>query len=207
MVVRRLFRHEYGLYAEHLKALDSDGRIRRFMGHMSDEGVEKFCARLDPSSDILFGVFDREHNLVGCAHLALDAPLPHVKSGEIGISVLPGFRRRGAGAALMKLMVLWARNRRIHKITTCCMTSNKEMSALAKRFGAALRYSPDGAEGALTLNPADIGSHLEETISGTTAFSEEAFASAEQTFATLSAAWALGVACCNPAKWQSRHRE
>jgi hypothetical protein len=98
---------------------------------------------------VVFGVFDDALHLVGAAHLArADA------HAELGVSVLPGHRGRGIGAALLARAHGHARNWGIGALFMHCLTENAAMMHLARKQGMRIVAEGGEADARLELPPA-----------------------------------------------------
>jgi RimJ/RimL family protein N-acetyltransferase len=127
---RPLHRAERSAYEHHLLALGPDDRWLRFGAAMRDEAVRRYVDGIDLRRDVIFGVFDRSHLLIGAAHLAR-AP----QHAEVGLSVLPGHRRRGMGSALVAACCTRAEEWGVHELFMRCAAENSAMRNLARAYG------------------------------------------------------------------------
>lgn len=80
--------------------------------------------------DAIIVIDDADLVVIGAAHLARGPGYV-----EVGVSVLPGYRGRGVGNALLERAKLHARNWGGHEIFTHCAAYNRAMAELAKRHG------------------------------------------------------------------------
>jgi hypothetical protein len=72
----------------HLLGLSDADRSLRFGLHTSDEVINNYVAHIDFSNDSVFGVFDKQLNLIACAHLAYPAfKQVNKRTAEFGVSV------------------------------------------------------------------------------------------------------------------------
>src|SRR5262245_55560658 len=132
----------------HYLALPQADRHLRFGGAMAVSAVAKYVHRLDLIDDAVFGVLDGARDLVGVAHVPL-----LTDRAELGLSVLPPFRRRGVGGALIARAANYARDAGIPKLYMHCLTENDAMLRLARSLGLRLVCSGSSAEGFLLLRP------------------------------------------------------
>ncbi|MGH8723794.1 MAG: GNAT family N-acetyltransferase, partial [Burkholderiales bacterium] len=105
IIIRELSRAERPALQQHFLALGGEDRRLRFGAPMNDAGVRAYLARIDFGRDAVFGVFDDALHLIGAAHVARSDA-----HAELGVSVLPGYRGRGVGGALLARAHLRARN-------------------------------------------------------------------------------------------------
>ena len=96
--VRKLLDYEYSKYREHLKKLDESSRHLRFGYMIKDESIDQLCDDIerDHEHHILFGIENRDLELVAVGHIALDDKM------ELAFSVLKEYQGQGMGSDLMK---------------------------------------------------------------------------------------------------------
>lgn len=129
-LTRQLRRHERDEFTQHLLMLDAEDRRLRFSSPRSDDAIRDYVDRIDLSRDAIIVVDDADLVVIGAAHLARGPGYV-----EVGVSVLPGYRGRGVGNALLGRAKLHARNWGEHEIFTHCAADNRAMAELAKRHG------------------------------------------------------------------------
>src|SRR5258708_20908471 len=120
IIVRELSRLDRAALEKHFLALGTEDRRLRFGVQLGDAGVRAYVARINFERDAAFGVFDDDLQLLGAAHLAR-AP----GHAELGVSVLPGHRGRGLGAALLARAHTHARNWGVHALFMHCLAENR----------------------------------------------------------------------------------
>jgi len=153
LVTRELPRLERQKLSRHLRALDAEDRRLRFGIALPDAAIDDYVAGIDFGRDAVFGVFDDSLELSGAAHLArADA------HAELGVSVLPGFRDRGIGAALLARAHGHARNWGIGALFMHCLTENGAMMHLAQKQGMRIVAEGGEADAHLALRPASPAS-------------------------------------------------
>jgi GNAT superfamily N-acetyltransferase len=155
ILVKELSRFELPALTSHFLALAGEDRRLRFGGSLNDHAIERYAQGIDFNRDAVFGVFDDEPRLIGAAHLARGHD--HV---ELGVSVLPGRRDLGIGAALLRRAHAHARNWGEQKLFMHCLTENSSMMHLAKKQGMDIESAGGEADAWLNLPPADTSSHL-----------------------------------------------
>src|SRR6266851_5414257 len=126
--IRELSKLEQPALERHFLALGSEDRRLRFGTGMNDFAVRSYVKRIDFDNDAVFGVLDDELHLIGAAHLGRGEG-----HAELGVSVLPGHRRRGIGGALLERAHMHARNWGVHALFMHCLTENAAMMRLARR--------------------------------------------------------------------------
>ena len=137
----------------HFLALSTDDRRLRFGASVSAERIAAYVGKIDFACDAVFGVFDHELALIGVAHVAfLD------DAAELGISVLPDHRDRGAGRALFARAAEHARNRFVPRLFMHCLAENAAMMHIARTSGMEIVVEAGDADAHLALSPASPAS-------------------------------------------------
>lgn len=161
--IRRLWPVERGLLTAHLCRLGSEDRFLRFHGHMTDTAIEAYVGSLDWFSGVVIGYLaDGEVRAV--VHLSWTSGLL-VRSGEIGLSVEPAYRRRGVGTALLRRAMTVARNRLVSDVRIFCLPENAAMRRVAEHLGLRPKVESDKAESAAHLGWPDQLSLFDEMVS------------------------------------------
>jgi GNAT superfamily N-acetyltransferase len=157
--VGELSRLEVPALERHFLALGEEDRRLRFGLALGDSAIRAYVAGIDFERDAVFGVFDDELALAAVAHLARDKG-----HAELGVSVLPGFRGGGLGAALLARSLTHARNWGMGTLFMHCLTENAAMLHLARKQGMEIAARSDEADAWLKLPPADVTSHFGEVF-------------------------------------------
>src|SRR3989442_12175966 len=97
---------------------------------MNDFAVRIYVKRIDFGNDAVFGVLDDELHLIGAAHLGRGDG-----HAELGVSVLPGHRRRGIGGAVLARAHMHARNWGVRALFMHCLTEKPALMHLARKQG------------------------------------------------------------------------
>ena len=149
----------------HLLALTPADRYLRFGYCATDAQVTRYVERLDFEQDQLFGIFNRQLELVAMAHLAyLPQGTGAGRMAEFGVSVLSQARGRGFGSRLFDHAVLHARNRNIDTLIIHALTENTAMLRIAYNAGARVLRQGSDAEALLQLPPYTVASQIEELL-------------------------------------------
>jgi GNAT superfamily N-acetyltransferase len=138
-VPRALQRHEREFLANHFLALSPKDRVLRFGAAVSEYAVRDYVGRLDFDRDVVFGVLDARAQLIGAGHLARNRDF-----AELGLSVLPGYRRLGIGSALVSASCLRCHEWGVTELFMQCAATNVAMRNLAHKHG--MRVLLDGSE-------------------------------------------------------------
>ena len=149
----------------HLLALSEADRSLRFGLHTSDDVINNYVAHIDFSNDSVFGVFDKQLNLIACAHLAYPA-LKQVnnRTAEFGVSVSTEGRGMGIGSALFKRAATHARNTNIEILYVHCLSRNKVMMHIAEKAGMEIEFSYGEADAYLKLPKPNNSSIVAEAV-------------------------------------------
>jgi len=134
----------------HFLALSAADRRLRFGRPIAESVIASYVDGIDFARDTVLGVRDAQSQVIGVAHMAFEGD-----SAEVGLSVLPGYRKRGIASALFGSAVARARCyvRGIHMLFPAI---NAPILRIARRFGMAVRFSSGDAEARLDVrsNPA-----------------------------------------------------
>ena len=143
----------------HFLALDPEDRRLRFGTSVGDSAIHEYVGRIDFERDGVFAVRDTRWRLVAVVHVATLRA-----TAELGLSVLPGWRGKGNGNALLQRAVTWLRNRGILCVCVHCIAENAAMMHLARRNGMRIVYSGVETDGRLELDAPNPHSRMAEWI-------------------------------------------
>jgi GNAT superfamily N-acetyltransferase len=160
VIVREISRAELAALESHLLALGSEDRRLRFGISVSDASVRAYVARIDFERSAVLGIVDDELRLVGAAHLARSSR----NEAELGLSVLPGHRGLGLGAALLARAHTHARNWDVRALFMHCLAENGPIMHLARKQGMKIVAKEGQADAWLKLPPADAASRFGEVF-------------------------------------------
>jgi GNAT superfamily N-acetyltransferase len=130
----------------HFAALDSEDLRYRFCASISTAGVTRYLDRLSESDFPSFGIFGPELTLIALSQLG--------QAGgelEVGVSVLPTFRRRGLARALLEYAASHARVRGLKTLLIHTLVDNTPMLSLARVMGMRVEMVNGEADGRLRL--------------------------------------------------------
>ena len=145
--------------AVHFLALGCEDRRLRFGSWLADEVVGDYVARIDFGGDGVFAVHDDALRVVAVVHVAMTG-----STAELGLSVLPGWRGRGIGDALLQRAVTWLRNRGVLSVYVHCLAENAAMVHLARKNGMRIVWSGAESDARLELAPPTPGSFAHEWL-------------------------------------------
>jgi GNAT superfamily N-acetyltransferase len=137
-VIRKLWVGEAAKYRDHVLRLDPDSRHSRFAGGVSDEFVRNY-ADLSTSLDAVVHGFFIGGLMRGASELRpLGVRFP--RQAEAAISVEKPWQSHGVGSALLRRTLLTARNRGFGLLHMACLSDNRRMQQLARKFDAELSF-------------------------------------------------------------------
>lgn len=128
----------------HLLSLSPRDRYLRFGYAAKDVQIQRYVVSLDFVRDEVFGVYNRNLDLIALAHLAYPIEVAFERCAEFGVSVVSHARGRGYGARLFERAALHASNDGIDVMFIHALTENEAMLSIARKAGAVLVR--DGAE-------------------------------------------------------------
>jgi GNAT superfamily N-acetyltransferase len=136
--IRKLWVGETDAYRDHLLRLDEESRQRRFSGVVSDDFIARHAATAQGMGVVVHGFFV-DGVLHGAAELrALGSMFGH--EAEAAFSIEHPWQSQGVGSLLLERTLLSARNRGINSLHMYCLTDNRRMQQLARKFEADLKF-------------------------------------------------------------------
>jgi GNAT superfamily N-acetyltransferase len=151
-VYRKLFPTEAARLRDHLLRLDPVDRHRRFFAGVSDAAIDEHCRRIDWMRTLAIGFFD-DGVLRGAAEIALDGGLIP-RQAELALSIEGPWQEQGIGTELMRRAILTASNRAVASIYMLCLSDNRRMQSIAKKFDGRLGFRDGEADAQLDVPPA-----------------------------------------------------
>lgn len=148
----------------HLLALASHDRYLRFGYAATDEQVLRYIDGLNFERDEIYGIFNRNLDIVAMAHLALVKEPGREYSAEFGVSVQARARGRGYGGRLFERAVIHARNEKISQIYIHALSENAPMIRIARKSGATVERDGSETEAYLRLPKRDLDSRVSELV-------------------------------------------
>lgn len=146
----------------HLLALDESDRYLRFGYMASDAQIERYVNAIDFEHDAVFGIFNRNLELVAMAHLAPGRAEDVRSCAEFGVSVLSHARGKGLGSELFERAVVHARNKGIKMLFIHALSENTAMLKIARNAGARIERDGSESECYLRLPEATLDTQLTE---------------------------------------------
>lgn len=129
IAIQRLNESVRATLTAHFLALSMKDRSLRFGTSLAPTAIASYVDRIDFDRDAVLGIRDDQGTLVGAAHMALEDDL-----AELGLSVLPMYRRRGMGTALFRHAMAHACNGRVATLIMHFLRDNQPIMRMARRF-------------------------------------------------------------------------
>jgi RimJ/RimL family protein N-acetyltransferase len=148
----------------HLLSLPEHDRYLRFGYTATDEHIERYVTGLNFERDEIYGIFNRNLDIVAMAHLALMQDPGRESSAEFGVSVLAYARGRGYGARLFERAVIHARNEKVYQMYIHALSENAPMIRIARKGGATIERDGSETEAFLRLPKRDLDSRVTELV-------------------------------------------
>jgi GNAT superfamily N-acetyltransferase len=138
---------ELALLRDHLLRLDSISRHDRFNGFLDDSFIERYAARCaDDGTVIVAYIVDGVVRGAAELHPPEGDSLP-----EVAFSVEASARRQGVGTVLFRRLIAEARWKGYERLRITTGADNHAMRALAKKFGAHLKFRHGESTGTIDL--------------------------------------------------------
>lgn len=160
--IRSLGQAYRGRIAQHLLALSPEDRYLRFGYAAGDDQIQRYADSLQFERDEIFGIHNRNLELIAMAHLAYNPEPEHAQSAEFAVSVLPHARGRGYGTRMFERAAIHARNEGVSNLFIHALSENKPMLNIARSAGAVVRRDGPESQAFLELPHATFDSHLSE---------------------------------------------
>lgn len=150
--------------ARHLLALDEHDRYLRFGYIANDDQTRRYVNELNFERDDIFGIYNRQLQLIAMAHLAYSVDRSFDACAEFGVSVLQSARGRGYGGKLFERAVIHARNEGAHLMFIHALSENMAMLQIARKAGAKVEQEGPESSAYLRLPPATFDSLVKEML-------------------------------------------
>jgi RimJ/RimL family protein N-acetyltransferase len=152
------------LILKHLLELSEHDRYLRFGYAASDAHIQRYVSALNFERDEIYGIFNRNLDIVAMAHLALVKEPGREPSAEFGVSVTSSARGRGYGGRLFERAVIHARNDRVYQMYIHALSENAPMIRIARKAGATIERDGSETEAFLRLPKRDLDSRVTELV-------------------------------------------
>jgi GNAT superfamily N-acetyltransferase len=158
IAIQRLSGSARDALLRHYLQLPLADRRLRFGASLAAEAVADFVQSIDFDRDAVFAIRDHDLAIAGVAHVG-----PRGDAVELGLSVLPMHRGKGAGSALFERASLYAGNRFLRRLHMHCAEDNAAIMRIARRFGMHIVTNAGDADACLQLplpSPASIAAEF-----------------------------------------------
>ena len=165
-VIRKLSHLELSLYTDHLIRLPVEDRYLRFGYAISDEGIKKYVDSQYRIKQVVLGAFDENLNVVAAIEIVFDTSKYTTtnETAEIGLSVEPGHRNAGLGSELFRDAIVITRNRSVVQLVSHCLTQNRWMMRIAKKYGMSVMSDTGESMGTIALESPNVVSIMGEVL-------------------------------------------
>jgi RimJ/RimL family protein N-acetyltransferase len=144
---RKLWFTETEKFRDHLLRLDKDSRRLRFGLVVSDEFIIDYAERTRQMQNVIYGFFVGR-DMHAAAELRMIGDTWHGEA-EAAFSVEPPYQDSGVGTELLGKVIVAARNRGVDRLYMNCLSENRKMQRIAKKFEAELFYDHGDVVGRL----------------------------------------------------------
>jgi len=170
-VYRKLLPIEGPLFHAHLARLSPDDRVSRFSGGVSQASLSEHVRRFDWRTGWLIGCFEDGH-LRGVAELHWLDPGWSWRA-ELAITVEAAWQDLGIGTELLRRSIIHARNRGLKSLSMICLTDNRRMQAIARKFEGELDFEGSQVEADIAVPFPTQFTLLAEALSDGVAFARQ----------------------------------
>jgi RimJ/RimL family protein N-acetyltransferase len=148
-VYRKLMPTEVRLFQDHLCRLSPDDRVSRFAGSVSEAVIVAYARRFDWLTGVLIGCFV-DGTLRGVAEVRwLDPGIGW--RAELAVTVEEPWQDEQIGTELLRRSIAHARNRGLKSLYMTCLTGNRRMQAIARKFEGDLVFADSQVEADISL--------------------------------------------------------
>lgn len=165
--VRKLWFTETEKFQDHMLRLDVESRRMRFGMAVDDDFIRKYAGQINRFRSVIYGFF-MERDMRAAAELRMIGDSWHGEA-EAAFSVEPDFQNSGVGTELLGRIILAARNRGVDRLFMNCLTENRRMQRVAKKYEAELYFDHGEVIGQLKPafpTPASLWSEAMDNGSG-----------------------------------------
>jgi len=136
--IRKLWFTEAEKFRDHMLRLDAESRRMRFGMAVDDEFIKNYATQAVQLESIIYGFF------VG-GEMRAAAELRVIGDGwsgeaEAAFSVEREYQDSGVGTELLGRLILTARNRGVSRLYMNCLSTNRKMQRVAKKYEAELFF-------------------------------------------------------------------
>lgn len=155
-------------FRDHMLRLDADNRRMRFGMAVDNEFIKNYTAQSNQPENITFGFF-----VGGEMHAAAELRMIGESwsgEAEAAFSVEREYQDSGIGTELLGRLILTARNRGVNRLYMNCLSTNRKMQRVAKKYEAELFFDHGEVVGQLRPTMPTPLSVISEAINDSTGF-------------------------------------
>lgn len=136
--IRKMWFTERDKFRNHLLRLDAESRRMRFGMSVDDEFIQRYADQSSRFQSVIYGFF------VG-REMRAAAELRMIGSSwrgeaEAAFSVEPKYQDSGVGTELLGKIIVAARNRGVERLYMNCLSENRRMQKIARKYDAQLYF-------------------------------------------------------------------
>ena len=146
--IRKLWFTETEKFRDHLLRLDKDSRRLRFGMAVNDDFIRNYAERTGQFKSVIYGSFaGREMHAAAELRMIGDN---WRGEAEAAFSVERDYQDSGVGTELLGRVIVAARNRGVERLYMNCLSENRKMQRVAKKYEADLFFDHGEVVGQLT---------------------------------------------------------
>lgn len=136
--IRKLWFTETEKFRDHMLRLDTESRRMRFGMAVDDEFILNYTAQVSQLESVIYGFFvGGEMHAAGELRMIGDG---WSGDAEAAFSVEREYQDSGVGTELLGRLILTARNRGVSRLYMNCLSTNRKMQHVAKKYEAELFF-------------------------------------------------------------------
>ncbi len=145
--IRKLWFTETEKFRDHLLRLDIESRRMRFGMTVDDDFIRNYAGQVSQLESVVYGFF-----VGGEMHAAAELRMigdSWAGDAEAAFSVERDYQDSGVGTELLGRLILTARNRGVSRLYMNCLSTNRKMQRIAKKYEADLFFDQGDVVGQL----------------------------------------------------------
>ncbi|GAB4402071.1 MAG: hypothetical protein OHK0053_25650 [Microscillaceae bacterium] len=135
ILIKKITHQEREAYTRHLLRMGAEDRYLRFGRQVKDAFIEQYIAQTNFETDVIFGIFDAELDIIASIHLIIHHNQEGIKTAEVALSVDKPHRGQGLAQKLAERALLWCESHQIGLLDLQWLTHNPAVSKMVRRFG------------------------------------------------------------------------
>jgi GNAT superfamily N-acetyltransferase len=136
--IRKKWFTEKDKFRNHLLRLDSDSRRMRFGMSVGDEFIRRYAEQTSQYQSVIYGFFT-EGDMRAAAELRMIGSSWRGEA-EAAFSVERKYQDSGVGTELLGKIIVAARNRGVERLYMNCLSENRRMQKIARKYEAELYF-------------------------------------------------------------------